>query len=163
MGAPQTPPLKTHLMSFTSKGAIFREVKISKIRARLSTLNLAFSNSISGLYRLEGSVRPGSGPPKSTPCQPSGPRMLIMQTREHGRVFGHPQEAGDGQMADARRESESHEEMRLIYGTTVHSAACHALAICTHATPHTLTNCCNARRTPTSCPWRVRRHCASMI
>ena len=37
MGAPQTPPLKTHLMSFTSKGAIFREVKISKIRAQLST------------------------------------------------------------------------------------------------------------------------------
>jgi len=37
MGAPQTPPLKTHLMSFTSKGAIFREVKLSKIRARLRT------------------------------------------------------------------------------------------------------------------------------
>ena len=50
MGAPQTPPLKTHLMSFTSKGAIFREVKISKIRARHDTLNIAFSNSISGLY-----------------------------------------------------------------------------------------------------------------
>ena len=73
MGAPQTPPLKTHLMSFTFKGAIFREVKISKIRARHDTLNIAFSNSISGLYRLEGSVRPGSGPPKSTPCQPPMP------------------------------------------------------------------------------------------
>ena len=34
MGAPQTPPLKTHLMSFTSKGTIFREAKISKLRAR---------------------------------------------------------------------------------------------------------------------------------
>ena len=80
MGAPQTPPLKTHLMSFTSKGAIFREVKISKIRARLCTLNLAFSNSISGLYRLRWSVRPGSGPPRGTPCQPPLPRnpMVVL-------------------------------------------------------------------------------------
>ena len=52
MGAPQTPPLKTHLMSFTSKGAIFREVKISKIRARHGTRNLAFVNSISGLTEI---------------------------------------------------------------------------------------------------------------
>lgn len=62
MGAPQTPPLKTHLMSFTSKGAIFREVKISKIRARHCLRLLAFVNSICGHYRLRWSVRPGSVP-----------------------------------------------------------------------------------------------------
>jgi len=74
MGAPQTPPLKTHLMSFTSKGAIFREVKISKIRARHATRNLAFVNSISGHHRLRWSVRPGSGPPKTYLYEPPLPR-----------------------------------------------------------------------------------------
>ena len=83
-------PLKIHLLGFTSKGAIFREVKISEIRARHCLRLLTLVNSISGHHRLQWSVRPGSVPSKSYLYEPpaaSRTRDATLASRKRRRKY----------------------------------------------------------------------------
>ena len=79
MGAPQTPPLKTHLMSFTSKGAIFREVKISQKSEHVTARAILRLSTLSADFIGYGGVcdQEGSAPPKSTPCHPPTPCTAV--------------------------------------------------------------------------------------